>query len=265
VPFIRLSDNYIDNPKIVALSEGSFCLWHEGMAYARKHQTDGIVTFNAMRAFRFYTKGREKQLATPYTDGANPLWELIPATGYKIHDYLDWNLSREEEQSERSASAARVRRFREQRRNAVTSTVTEPLRNGHVPDRTGQDRVLPEKGSGEKPRWRSSGGVFAGALPRDHMRHEECGRVCLHSQQFQRFVAKLGGARETAEPTVRGWARAVLKEWEEGPKAAEPIGGNDFQFWDARWAEWQGVSRPAQHSDDAVWAEIARKGPSVRP
>lgn len=151
MPFIRLSDNYIDNPKIVALSEGSFCLWHEGMAYARKHQTDGIITFNAMKAFRFYTKGREKQLSTPYTDGANPLWALIPATGYKIHDYLDWNLSREEEQSERSATAARVRRFRD-KRNAVTSSVTEQLRNGDVPDRTGiGSGSFPEKGFGEKP------------------------------------------------------------------------------------------------------------------
>lgn len=103
--WIRLSDTYIDHPKFLALSDGAFRLWHEGMAYCRKHQTDGIIPFSVMRGFRYFSKAREKQLASG-------LWVLIPATGYKIHDYLDWNLSRDEEQSDRDAAAARMRRLR---------------------------------------------------------------------------------------------------------------------------------------------------------
>jgi hypothetical protein len=256
VPFIRLSDNYIDNPKIVALSEGSFCLWHEGMAYARKHQTDGIITFNAMRAFRFYTKGREKQLAAPHVEGANPLWVLIPATGYKIHDYLDWNLSREEEQSERSATAARVRRFRDQRRNAVTSTVTEPLRNADVPDRirTGEgSEVLSEKGSGGKPTARSKRPIFTGQ------------RLTVFEWQFDELCKTLGSHAD----------EFGLDEWFYRADAQALASGlirtsRDWWPWleQATIAEAQRRGLPIGVVADPYEAEVAallKKGPSVRP
>lgn len=262
MPFIRLSDNYIDNPKFTALSDGAFRLWHEGMAFTRRHQTDGIIPFATMKGFPSFTKSREKQLAAPYVEGANPLWVLIPGTGYRIHDYLAWNLSREEEQSERTATAARVRKFREGKRNGVTegvtSTVTNGVRNANVldTDRTGQGSQPPEKKRG----W----SVLDGSLPRDHLRHAECGRVCLHQQQFARFVAKLGGDRAVAEKAVSAWARGVLVIWEEGAMCDTPIGGNDFQFWDARWSEWQGGASVTR-DEDAEYQALIRKGPSVRP
>jgi hypothetical protein len=99
VPWIRLSDNYIDHPKFAVLSDGSFRLWHEAMAYCRRHQTDGLIPFPVLKSFMYHTKAREKQLASPHQEGAAPLWQLIPATGYKVHDYLEWNLSKEAEQS----------------------------------------------------------------------------------------------------------------------------------------------------------------------
>jgi hypothetical protein len=165
VPFIRLSDNYIDNPKFLVLTDGAFRLWHEGMAYTRRHQTDGLIPFVAMRGFPSFTKGREKQLASPHSDGANPLWVLIPKTGYKIHDYLDWNPSRDEENERRAGTRDRMRQFRERRQemkgapgsslqagDAVTSAVTSAVTAHDVLDRERErKREVPEKGSGEKP------------------------------------------------------------------------------------------------------------------
>jgi hypothetical protein len=124
MPFIRLSDNYIDHPKFRALSDGSFRLWHEAMAFARRHQTDGLITFRDLKAFEYFTRSREKQLSVPYADGANPLWELVPATGYKIHDYLDWNPSKEEENERRAESKERMRQLRERRQSPGTPPVT---------------------------------------------------------------------------------------------------------------------------------------------
>jgi hypothetical protein len=259
VPFIRLSDNYIDNPKIVALSEGSFCLWHEGMAYARKHQTDGIITFHAMRAFRFYTKGREKQLATPYTDGANPLWALIPATGYKIHDYLDWNLSREEEQSERTATAARVRRFRQHRNgvsNGVTSTVTEPLRNADVPDRIGEGKGfgISERGSGGKP----SGSK----------------RPIYQSDRFVVFEWQLGELSRMLGPHVdefdlHGFFDDLSRQSREQGLVI-PLDREKRWKWLQTQVELAARTRGlpmagAMNAEEAELAALIRKGPSVRP
>jgi hypothetical protein len=145
--WIRLSDNYIDNPKISALNDGAFRLWHEGMAYARRHQTDGLIPFAAMRKFGAYTTSREKQLAAPYTEGANPLWLLIPKTGYRVHDYLDWNPSREEENEKREEAKARMR---DKRSHIVRANNLRTSLDVLDRDRKGSG-VLPEKGSGEKP------------------------------------------------------------------------------------------------------------------
>ena len=87
-------------------------------------------------------------------------------------------------------------------------------------------------------------GVLAGSLPRDHMRHAICGRVCLQETQFQQFVRKLGGEEPCAR--VGEWVRTVLEHWDTPPLMNQPIQGNNFQWWDARWAEWQGTPKAAR-------------------
>lgn len=155
--WLRLSDNYVDHPKFFALSDGAFRLWHESMAYCRRHQTDGLFSFAVMRAFRSFTKSREKQLAE------SGLWDLVPAMGYRIHDYLDWNPSRDEENERRAVSKAAMRAMRERRQAkgipppcappvSTNNALTTPKQRSHdVLDMdTDTDRVT-GKGSGENP------------------------------------------------------------------------------------------------------------------
>lgn len=145
MPWIRLSDNYIEDEKMLALSDGAFRLWHEAIAYCRRHQTDGLIPFTILRGLRYFTKGREKELASPAREGLSPLWDLIPATGYKVHNYLEWNLSREEEQNEKAGAAARMRKFRSRDRYAATNAVTSTVTNAFVPDRIGNKKEVLEK------------------------------------------------------------------------------------------------------------------------
>ncbi len=132
MPSIRLSDDYFDNPKFTRLSDGAFRLWHESLAHCRRHSTDGLFDFRTMRGWRSFTKNREKELSSPHLEGANPLWVLIPAMGYKLHDYLAWNLSKEEEAANRTSTADRVRRHR--LRNGVSNGVTSPVTSAFVPE-----------------------------------------------------------------------------------------------------------------------------------
>lgn len=154
MPFIRLSDNYIDHPKFLALSASAFRLWHEGMAFCRKHQTDGMIPFAALNGFRYFKPVRASELSTPYQKDAKPLWELIPEFGYSVHDYLFWNLSKEEEQSDKDAASARMRRLRKDRREGGSSPEQvgerSPTRAPFVPDRIGSDPKLLKDKSGEK-------------------------------------------------------------------------------------------------------------------
>jgi len=89
------------------------------------------------------------------------------------------------------------------------------------------------------------GGALAGLYPRDHLRHAVCGRVCLQDSQFQQLVRKFGGLSDAAEQAVRAWAEALLAAWDLPPLIQQPIQGTTFQWWDARWEEWQGRPQAA--------------------
>lgn len=158
MPFIRLSDNYIDHPKFLALSAAAFRLWHEGMAFCRKHQTDGVIPMATLRGFRYYLARLVTELETPYQPGAQPLWEPVPDVGFQVHDYLFWNLSRAEEQVEKEAATKRMRDHRRKARDAVRSPVRSGEQAGerspNVLDRTGTGSdllVRQERESERKP------------------------------------------------------------------------------------------------------------------
>ncbi len=122
--WIRLSDDYMDHPKFAGLSDGAFRLWHRGMSYSRKYQTDGLLSLSTVRAFKEYSPKRVSVLSTPHQDGANALWQTVEGFGFKVHDYLDWNPSKDEENERKAESKERMRQFRGRR---STDTVTPPL------------------------------------------------------------------------------------------------------------------------------------------
>lgn len=149
--WIRLTDNYLDDEQIQALSDGAFRLWHEGVAYARRNQTDGLIPFVSLRGFRAFTKAREQQLSTVHREGLEPLWTLVPRLGYRIKSYLKWNPSRDEEAAEREGAAARMRRLRLERSSPPCSPEQIPEHAPEVPERAGEDRSSSGKGTGENP------------------------------------------------------------------------------------------------------------------
>jgi len=198
MPWIRLSDNYMDDEKIDALSDGAFRLWHAGLAYCRRNQTDGVIPFTIMRRLSGFTKSRERELATKLRDGVEPLWHLIPALGYRMHNYLEWNPSKEQENGERAGAASRMRRHRE--RYAVTGSeryaVTLKESDGEVPDRIGsRNGSFSEKVSGEKP---------------DPFVHPQTtDRAARFLDRYQAlYVKHRNGARYALKP-VRDYAAAV--------------------------------------------------------
>jgi hypothetical protein len=128
MPFIRLSDNYIDHPKFIVLSDRAFRLWHEGMAYCRKHQTDGEIVSSALRGFRYAKPDAVRELSA----GTAPLWETVDV-GFKVHDYLDWNPCREDEQRRQQESRERTKKWR-------TNAVSDASRHAYVPVRIGITR-----------------------------------------------------------------------------------------------------------------------------
>jgi 5-methylcytosine-specific restriction endonuclease McrA len=106
--WIKLSDDYNDHPKFDCLSDGAFRLWHQAIGFCRKFQTDGLVPLATVRKFQSYSPKRVTELVTPWQPGASPLWVKVEGFGFRLHDYLIWNLSKEDENQQRAESKQRM-------------------------------------------------------------------------------------------------------------------------------------------------------------
>jgi hypothetical protein len=104
VPWFRLDDSFHSHPKVIAAGNEAIGLYVRSGTYAAEHLTDGFVS---------------KDIALLYGDetlaGALvrvKLWHRARG-GWTIHDYLDYNPSREDVERERKQAAERQRRRRD--------------------------------------------------------------------------------------------------------------------------------------------------------
>lgn len=125
--WVQIDDAMADHPKIVGLSHGAFRIQIEGLCYANRNLSDGFVPFLAAHR-------HGKRYATELVNAG--VWD--PAEGgYAIHDYADYQPSKEEVLERRAETAERVRNWRRNRRrnaggNAVTNSVSNGRGNGPV-------------------------------------------------------------------------------------------------------------------------------------
>ena len=90
--------SFRDHPKIHRLSDAAFRLWATGIDYCSRQLTDGFIpreVLGGLLGRRVHKRILDEllQVIPPY----GSLWEVDPAgTGFRVHDYLDWNPSRTE-------------------------------------------------------------------------------------------------------------------------------------------------------------------------
>jgi len=125
--WFRFDDKAIDHPKFLALSDGAFRLWIEGGTYCNRHLTDGLILRSALNGFRYSTRKRIDELV------AQRLWEA-DGDSFRLHDYHQWNDSKEEVLAKKEASLARLHKHRVKR---VSEPVSNALRNAHSPSGVG--------------------------------------------------------------------------------------------------------------------------------
>ena len=118
MPWVRIDENAMEHPKIGGLPDGAFRLWVQGLAYCQKFLTDGYVNAVAIKGLRAYSPKRYKALieATLWTDAAEG--------GIQIHDYLDWNDSREMVLQARQDAKDRRRRYRDRHASSDANETT---------------------------------------------------------------------------------------------------------------------------------------------
>lgn len=72
-------------------------------------------------------------------------------------------------------------------------------------------------------------------LHTSHKNHAACGRVCVPSSLHDHFVRSRNHLNADSE--LRTWYARVDEEWTTGAKRDASPGGNDYDFWRARFNE----------------------------
>src|SRR5215207_3410137 len=99
--WVKLDDNFPDHPKVMQAGPMAMWLYVSGLCYCGRLLSDGRIP-----------RGQVRKLAD--VDGAMELaarlvqvglWEECDE-GFRIHDYLHYNPSREQVQAERAAKVA---------------------------------------------------------------------------------------------------------------------------------------------------------------
>lgn len=118
MPYLNLDDNYPDHPKVEALSDGAYRLHGSVMFYAARFRLDGYVTKAQLRARTRWSAKTELELVTeallhipgepcesrhcPPDDGCR----------YRLHDFFQWNKSRDWWDIEREKAAKRKAKWK---------------------------------------------------------------------------------------------------------------------------------------------------------
>ncbi len=121
MPWVRIDENAMDHPKIGALPDGAFRLWVQALAYCQKHLTDGFVSDRAIRSLLAFSPKRRENLI------ASGLWDRADG-GITVHDYLEWNDSRDVVLGKRETAKARMKSARERARQRSPERAREVLR-----------------------------------------------------------------------------------------------------------------------------------------
>jgi hypothetical protein len=130
--WVRLDDNFVDNPKLAELDDRAFRIYIWALCYCARHLTDGFLALGVLRGCplvtRKYTAGRVLECLV-----GTGLWEEVEG-GLRIRDYLDYNPTAAKVKEKRAAAAERQRRWRDSREKRLrrdSNGVTPLPRNAH--------------------------------------------------------------------------------------------------------------------------------------
>lgn len=105
----RMDDGYMDHPKVMDAGPWAELLDRRGIEHCAKYETDGLVTKSGLRRIsRDIPKVPARVLALVEVGR----WTVNEGGGWWIHDYLLFNPSKAEKETQRAAGRERVRKHR---------------------------------------------------------------------------------------------------------------------------------------------------------
>jgi DnaD/phage-associated family protein len=103
MPWIKLDDNWMDHPKIIRVGRDARDMWLASISWCAKHLTDGIFPSELLPTLSIMAGidvANCQTFANLLLDAC--LWEIVDDK-YQVHDYLDYNPSKEQAESTKTA------------------------------------------------------------------------------------------------------------------------------------------------------------------
>jgi hypothetical protein len=153
--WVRLDDGFYDHPKITRIGLAAAGLFVNSLCYSARQLTDGFIPTAALAGLASGKPGKLPQLLIK-----EGLWEAVDG-GYRIHDYLDYNPSREKVLARRTQLHAA--RADAGRRGGLVGV----QRNGHVESAPTPEPAAPlvEEGEANAKQNRSKPGLSKHEAP----------------------------------------------------------------------------------------------------
>lgn len=123
--WVKLDDRFDEHPKVAALSDSAVALFVSGLAYCNRNLTDGFVPRQVGLGQLRYCDGNTTPVIGELVEAG--MWEEAPG-GWQVHDYLDFQPSREQVEGDREAARERKAKSRakSQRDTPVTHKPVTP-------------------------------------------------------------------------------------------------------------------------------------------
>jgi len=156
MPWVKIDDHFPQNPKIAKAGPLAIAMQVAGLCYCNRELTDGFIPRAIARtlldweierddgeiwSFAVSSGGGSDYLSCGWVIDLlveSEMWDIVDG-GYLIHDYLEFQPSREQVLAERNATAKRVSDWRERRKqdnkqgsNGVTNAITNGSGNEPV-------------------------------------------------------------------------------------------------------------------------------------
>lgn len=259
MPWVKFDDRFPSNRKVRPLSDRAFRLYVSGVCWAAENLTDSLILDTELTQVAHVRNinGARVELE------ARGLWERVEG-GWRIHDYHDYQPTKEQVLKDRQKNAARQEAYRKRRNgkpvpptdgeeiesNGVTTTVTAPVSNGGSNATPSRTRPDPARTTGS-----TGGGVgTGGSAPAPHTPKYD-GREPI-PEDFRLSDA------------MRRWAAATLPSLDPDYETAQFIShhladGGRRKSWPDEWQKW--MRRAAKWASDRAQQQAPVQGAFLMP
>lgn len=110
--WVRVDDQFPFHPKVLGLSLEAIGLWTVGLCYANLHLTDGEIPEGLMRLY----PGAESAVRELVSRGLWRPFDGQNGSGFRVHDYLEYQPSKDDVRGKREKDAERLRVWRDGKR-----------------------------------------------------------------------------------------------------------------------------------------------------